>query len=72
MNVPQKAREHADWLASRLRWLVADRDGATAIEYALIAGLISLVIVGGVTYLGSQISTEWLFVANTIDPKLTQ
>lgn len=30
-------------------------DGATAIEYAIIAGLISVVIIGAVTLLGDEI-----------------
>ena len=37
--------------------LAADRSGATAIEYALIASLISIVIVLGVTAIGTQLST---------------
>ena len=32
-----------------------DEEGATAIEYGLIAGLIAAVIVGAVTGLGTQI-----------------
>ncbi|MEP7210185.1 MAG: Flp family type IVb pilin [Alphaproteobacteria bacterium] len=32
---------------------IRDRKGATAIEYGLIAGLIAIAIVGGVTSLGS-------------------
>ena len=31
-------------------------DGATAIEYAIIAGLIAVVIIGGATFLGEEIS----------------
>lgn len=34
-----------------------DEEGATAIEYGLIAGLIAAVIVGAVTGLGTQIRT---------------
>lgn len=44
-----------------------DEEGATAIEYALIAGLIAAVIVVAVTTLGTDIST--LF--NTIAGKVT-
>ncbi|MGZ5923044.1 MAG: Flp family type IVb pilin [Rhizomicrobium sp.] len=36
--------------------LFRDASGATAIEYALIAGLISIVIVAGVTQVGSTLS----------------
>jgi pilus assembly protein Flp/PilA len=33
--------------------------GATAIEYAMIAGLISIVIVGGVTAIGTRLSSNF-------------
>ncbi|GHB18806.1 components of type IV pilus, pilin subunit [Pseudovibrio japonicus] len=33
-----------------------DESGATAIEYGLIAGLISVVIIGGVTTAGEEVS----------------
>lgn len=35
-----------------------DEDGATAIEYALIAGCISIAIVGAVTSIGSSVYTN--------------
>ena len=38
---------------AKLLPFVRDRKGATAIEYGLIAGLIAIAIVGGVTTLGS-------------------
>ena len=34
-----------------------DQSGVTAIEYALIAGLISIVIVGVVTTIGNNVAT---------------
>ena len=43
--------------------LAADRNGATAIEYALIASLISIVIVLGVTAIGTKLSTFFTQVA---------
>lgn len=39
-----------------MRAFGADNSGATAIEYALIAGMVSIVIVGAVTNVGSQVS----------------
>jgi len=39
----------------RLRSLSLDTRGATAIEYALIAGGVSIAILGGVTAVGGQI-----------------
>ena len=72
MNVPQEARKLSDRLLGRCQSLVTDRGGATAIEYALIAGLISVIVIGGVTVLGTQISAEWVFLSNTVNPKLAQ
>jgi pilus assembly protein Flp/PilA len=42
---------------------VADESGATAIEYGLIAGLISVVIITAATTLGTKISTDFSKVA---------
>ena len=36
--------------------LLSDRDGATAIEYGLIAALISVVIIAAVTLVGTKLS----------------
>ncbi|HEV2651016.1 MAG TPA: Flp family type IVb pilin [Rhizomicrobium sp.] len=46
---------------------IHDESGATAIEYGLIAGLISVAIIGAITTLGGNLST--LF--NTIAGKLS-
>jgi len=43
--------------------LLANRSGATAIEYALIASLIAMVIVGAVGALGTQLSATFNSVA---------
>ena len=37
--------------------MAADTSGATAIEYALIASLISIVIITGLTAVGTTLST---------------
>lgn len=37
--------------------LMKDESGATAIEYGLIAALISVAIIGGATLVGSQLNT---------------
>lgn len=37
-----------------LRKFLCDRTGATAIEYVLIASLISIVVVGGATAIGES------------------
>ncbi len=43
--------------------LLANRSGATAIEYALIAGLIAVIIAGAVGALGTQLSATYNSVA---------
>ncbi len=39
--------------------ILARRDGTTAIEYSLIAGLVSIIIVGLLTVIGSTISNNF-------------
>ncbi len=43
-----------------------NEDGATAIEYGLIAALIAVVIIGAVTLLGGNISDKFEEVADKI------
>jgi len=43
-----------------------DRSGATAIEYALISMLLALAIVTALTYLGTQLSSEFSEVGNAL------
>jgi pilus assembly protein Flp/PilA len=56
----------------RLAWILAARlaikneEGVTAIEYGLIAALIAVVIITGVTLIGTNLSTTF----NTIAGKL--
>ena len=45
-----------------------DEDGATAIEYGLIAGLIAVVIIGGLTALGDNIEAAFQNIAGQIAP----
>jgi pilus assembly protein Flp/PilA len=44
----------------------ADQSGATAIEYGLLAALISVVIIGAVKLAGSNLSTMFTTVANNL------
>jgi len=46
--------------------LSKDRDGATAIEYGLIAALVAVIIIAGVTLLGSDIGNTFNNVANSL------
>lgn len=46
--------------------LLSDRDGATAIEYGLIAALISVVIITAVTLVGSKLSSVFNSIATAL------
>jgi pilus assembly protein Flp/PilA len=49
------------------RKLRKDENGATAIEYGLIAGLISVVIIGAVTFVGTELSAVFNTVGSTLE-----
>lgn len=51
----------------RLQGFFADQSGATAIEYALIAAGISIVIVAAVTGIGSKLNTTFTQVQNAFN-----
>ena len=44
-------------MRNTLKNFVANDSGATAIEYAMIAGLVSIVIVTAVTQIGTKLSS---------------
>jgi pilus assembly protein Flp/PilA len=46
--------------------LLRDETGATAIEYGLIAGLISVVIIGAVTLVGSDLNSVFASIASAL------
>ena len=68
---PDKAFAHSpsagmfrmDGLQSLLRGLWRDEEAATSVEYAVMLGLILMVIIGAIGLLGTQTSGLW----NTID-----
>lgn len=43
-----------------------DDSGATAIEYALVATLISIALILGATWLGSQLNTRFTGIGNSV------
>ena len=49
-----------------MKAFVADASGATAIEYALIAGLVSIVILASVTNVGSAVNGLFTRVSNAM------
>ena len=58
--------------AIRRNWrrLFADRRGATAIEYGLIAALIVIAIMGGLSALGGGAGGMWSKLSNTVDASM--
>lgn len=46
-----------------------DESGATAIEYGLIAALISVVIIGVVTTVGGNLTTVFDNIGTALEPK---
>ena len=46
--------------------LVNDNTGATSIEYALIAGFLSIVIIGGVNVIGTTVRGTFNTVVNAL------
>jgi pilus assembly protein Flp/PilA len=53
-------------LAVKMNELKFDKRAVTAIEYALIAALIAVVIIGAVTTLGSKVSSTFNAVASEL------
>ena len=51
---------------SRLNQLKENENGATAIEYGLIAALIAVVVIAGVTLIGTDIGNTFNSVANSL------
>jgi pilus assembly protein Flp/PilA len=49
-----------------IRTLTCSEDGATSIEYALIASMIAMAIVAGVQLMGTQLSTVYVEIGNAL------
>ena len=45
---------------------LSDESGATAIEYGLIAALVAVVIITGITAVGTKLSTTFTNVSTTL------
>ena len=52
----------------RFRNFINNESGATAIEYGLIAGLISVVIIIAVTLVGDNLNLTFNSVASALEP----
>jgi pilus assembly protein Flp/PilA len=53
-------------MTNSLKKFLKNDNGATAIEYGLIAALIAVVIVGGVTLIGTNLSALFTSVAGNV------
>ena len=53
-------------MTALLKRFAADRRGATAIEYGLIAALIAVVVIGALTNIGTNLSTAFDTVATKL------
>ena len=49
-----------------MKSFIQEEEGVTAIEYALIAALIAIVIIGGATAVGKNINALFLLVATAL------
>ncbi len=54
-------------MGSLIKRFLADPSGATAIEYALVAGFVSIAIVTAVTAIGTKLSTKYTAAANGLN-----
>jgi pilus assembly protein Flp/PilA len=65
-GVTTMPRRRKKIMTDRIKAFLANESGATAIEYALIASLIAVAIIGTVTTLGGKIKTVFNEVANNL------
>ena len=61
----------AGYVQRLLRTFLRDDAGATAIEYALIASLLSITIVGSAFLLGGGLQDMWNIVATEVTAAVT-
>lgn len=54
------------FVAAKIATLRADRRGVTALEYGLIASLVAIAIIAAVTTLGTNLSSEFAFIATKV------
>lgn len=53
-------------LTKQIKQFMQDENGVTAIEYGLIAALIAVVIIGGVTAVGTNLEGKFNFIAGKL------
>jgi pilus assembly protein Flp/PilA len=53
-------------IAATIKKLLRDQQGATVIEYGLIAGMIVIAIVGGMTGFANEANDMWDMISNEL------
>lgn len=53
-------------MSSLIKSLIRDQSGATAIEYGLIAALVAIAAMGGMSLLGTSLNSIFTNVGNTL------
>jgi pilus assembly protein Flp/PilA len=53
-------------LLTEIKNFIREEEGASAVEYGLLVALIAVAIIGAVTTLGTNLSTQFNTVATTI------
>ncbi len=54
-----------NWIQAQMSFILGE-DGQDLVEYALLLGLIALIAIAGVTFLGEQISTVMSELGSTL------
>ena len=58
-------------MMTQIRYFIADESGATAIEYGLIAALVSVAAIGALTTMGNTLNTLFTTVSNSMNTAIT-
>lgn len=64
--------KYHDGLKSVFSRFISDQEGATAIEYALIGGMLSIAIVTSVIATGDGISSVWNYISDEVTTGLNR
>ena len=55
-----------NWMTSKVKSFFSEEDGATAIEYGLIAGLISVVIIAALIIVGGNLNAVFTAIGTAL------
>ena len=65
--IPCFVQNRRSQMLSKIRSFVTDESGATAIEYGLIAALVSVAAIGALTAMGTSLNTMFTTVSTQLD-----